>query len=67
MPTEQFAQKASDPRTLQEIEEISPECFARSTNKTYPIQNDGETQRPVEPQFIYFLLMVRDALFVPGC
>ena len=37
MPTELFAQETSHPRTLQSIEDTSPERLSRSTNKQNPI------------------------------
>ena len=36
-PTEQFAQETSIPRTLEGIEDKSPERFSRSTNKRNPM------------------------------
>ena len=37
MPTEQFAQETSVPRTPQSIENTSPERLPRSTNKRNPM------------------------------
>ena len=37
MPTELFAQETSVPRTLQGIEDTSPERLSRSTNKRNPM------------------------------
>ena len=43
-PTEHFAQETNVPRTLQGIEDTSPERLSRSTNKGNSISTDGGTQ-----------------------